>query len=384
MRYYTSLHFGNEKANGSRAVSVRIRYGRESATIPLGFSVFRNGYKDGVFVKPLHNQILHNTLQNIEEAYLRLRIQGKLRASSIRYLAQKVGYCTLIDFLDEEITPKLTGSTAVNYDQLRKNLKKFDPTVTLDSIDVKWIKEFEAYMKGIGYAHNTKIKMHRLVRATLNLSIKYGLMHSINPYHHYDIPKEEKSKIKTLTQEQVTLLSKYTSFDNKKQLAVDLWMFAYYAYGMRISDVIGLRKADITEDRIQYRMKKLKGSSTPFMEVPLHENLMTYIRRYKYSSQKYIFPVIPEHVQHGTAAEERLVYNAVNAYRTHLKAAAAEIGIEDITYHMARYTFANTAQDKGLSDEQIQLAMNHSDVKTTRRYLSDVRREKKDLLSVYK
>ncbi len=151
----------------------------------------------------------------------------------------------------------------------------------------------------------------------------------------------------------------------------NLWLFAFYFAGMRISDVLRLRWSDFTDNRLHYSMgKNLKGGSlkVPDMAIKILEQYLPSKR----SSDDLVFPELKtvKNLDDKYKVQERIAY-AVSTINKGLKrlAKVAEIN-KSVSMHLGRHTFGQLSGDK-IPVQMLQKLYRHSSITTTIGYQSN-------------
>lgn len=144
-----------------------------------------------------------------------------------------------------------------------------------------------------------------------------------------------------------------------------------YSTGMRVSEVVSIKTANIMADRMCILVERAKGKKdrlvqlSPVLLVVLRE----YARQYQPDKQGYLF----EGQEKGTPYSTR-------SLQLVLQDAKQRAGIiKQGSIHALRHSFATHLLDKGTDISIIQKLLGHNDIKTTLRYLHTTN---KDLLKV--
>jgi integrase len=135
-----------------------------------------------------------------------------------------------------------------------------------------------------------------------------------------------------------------------------LFIFACFT-GLRYSDCIALKWNDIKTTAnsviISIKIKKTKD----FFEIPLHDNAKQIIDDIKGG---------------GTPKKESVIFDFVPSRQDigrKLKAFAETVGIDkNVHFHAARHTFATMCLSNGITLEQVQKMLGHTDIKSTQIY----------------
>ena len=131
-----------------------------------------------------------------------------------------------------------------------------------------------------------------------------------------------------------------------------------YAAGLRVSEVIGLRVADIDSDRMIIRIERGKGGKERY--VMLSAQLLQILRAYWRLARPglWLFP--------GRAADEPVSVAALqDACRR--GARLARLG-KPVTVHTLRHSFATHLLESGTDIRIIQVLLGHANLSSTARY----------------
>ncbi len=165
-------------------------------------------------------------------------------------------------------------------------------------------------------------------------------------------PKRNKTIPEVLTTEEVKKLINATN-NIKHKLILKL----LYGCGLRVSEIVNLKKEDFNFSEGLIHVKHGKGKKDRFVNIPnsIKEDLESY---YKLNNSKYFF----ESNRKGkltTATIQKIVKNAGKK---------AGIG-KNIHPHTLRHSFATHLLEQGTDLKIIQKLLGHSDIKTTQIYL---------------
>jgi len=132
-----------------------------------------------------------------------------------------------------------------------------------------------------------------------------------------------------------------------------------YAAGLRISEVCGLRIADIDSQRMCIHVRSGKGKKDRY--VMLGDSLLALLRQYyqKVRPQgEYLFP--------GQKPQRHITPTAV---RQVLRKVIRETGLcKKVTMHTLRHCFATHLMEAGTDIRILQVLLGHSSIRTTLRY----------------
>ncbi len=184
----------------------------------------------------------------------------------------------------------------------------------------------------------------------------------------WDIPRPKKALQlpKVLSKEEMIRLLK--AIENIKHKTM---IMLGYACGLRVSEITGLEKKNLDEDRRLLLIRRAKGkkdrivSLSPVMLVMLREYLL------KYKPEKYLF----EGQLKGTNYSSRSLQIIIETAKG--KAGISKTG----SMHMLRHSFATHLLEKGTDVVFIQKILGHNDLKTTLRYLHVTNKDLMNILS---
>lgn len=132
-----------------------------------------------------------------------------------------------------------------------------------------------------------------------------------------------------------------------------------YAAGLRVSEVTGLRIADIDSARMVIRVRRGKGQKDRY--VMLSPRLLEVLRAYWKAARPsdFLFP--------GTAPDRPLTTGSVRKVCSRARLAA---GLDKhVTVHTLRHSFATHLLESGTDLRTIQVLLGHHSFNTTARYV---------------
>ncbi|WP_206610119.1 tyrosine-type recombinase/integrase [Maribellus luteus] len=172
--------------------------------------------------------------------------------------------------------------------------------------------------------------------------------------HVYEIerPRKETLLPDVLSKEEVgNILSVTTNLKHKTILS------AIYSCGLRRSEVVNLKIADVDSKRMMIKVKGAKGKKDRYVQ--LSPKLLKLFRQYytEYKPTVWLFEG-QTGGRYGVESLSKL-----------LKAAAYRSGIKRrVHLHMLRHSFATHQLEQGVDIRYIQAWLGHESVKTTQRY----------------
>lgn len=249
-------------------------------------------------------------------------------------------------------------ATYQKYEVTRKHLtnfikEKYNLTdISFKEINHLFLTDFEVYLlTSCGCNSNTTAKFMQFFKRIVIIAKNNGWI-KIDPFANYKI-RIKKVDRGYLSQEEVeAIMAKEFSTKRLEQVR-DIFIFSCFS-GLAYIDVKKLRKENIRTSFdgnlwiIGKREKTDVSFSIPLLDVP------------KKILEKY----------EGTLPENRILpvpsNQKMNAY---LKEIGALCGInKEISFHLARHTFATLTLSKGVSIESVSKMLGHTNIRTTQIY----------------
>ena len=167
-------------------------------------------------------------------------------------------------------------------------------------------------------------------------------------------PKRPKTLPVILSPEEV--LRVFAAIRSVKHKAI---IATAYAAGLRISEVCGLRIADIDSQRMRIHVRSGKGKKDRY--VMLGESLLALLRQYYQKARpqgEYLFPGYKPHRPICTTAVNQVLRKVVR-----------QAGLsKKVTMHTLRHCFATHLMEAGTDIRILQVLLGHSSIRTTLRY----------------
>jgi integrase/recombinase XerD len=174
----------------------------------------------------------------------------------------------------------------------------------------------------------------------------------------FDIPRPKKPLLlpKLLNEKELSAL--FNALTNKKHKAM---LFTAYSAGLRVSEIVNLKIADIDSGRMQILVAHAKGKKDRCVNLSpvLLDILRAYIKEYKPRPKVYLFESEQTLGAYPTRTVQQIFTNA-----------KTKAGIlKEVGIHSLRHSFATHLLDKGTDIKYIKDLLGHFNIKTTERYL---------------
>ena len=174
----------------------------------------------------------------------------------------------------------------------------------------------------------------------------------------WEIPRPKKPLIlpKLLNEEELRKL--FNALTNKKHKAM---LFTAYSAGLRVSETVSLKIADIDSKRMTIFIERGKGKKDRYVNLSpvLLDILRSYIKEYKPKPRIYLFE-----------SEQTLDAYPARTAQQIFQNAKKNAGIQkQVGIHSLRHSFATHLLDKGTDIKYIKELLGHFNIRTTERYL---------------
>lgn len=307
---------------------------------------------------------IRNGLQNI---YRKLEDSDDLCLERIKteFLGKKVDIDTIMQLFDkhnadiaQQVGLSIAPATLQKYNVckrrfaefLQQNYKRSD--LKLSELTFMVIREFDIYLRTIvGQNPNTATKTMKTFKTIVILGGKMGVIHH-DPFLNHRFHLEPVNR-GFLTDEEILKIANKQLGLQRLELVRDIFIFSCFT-GLAYIDVANLTPDHIVTIGDKQWIMTLRQKTSVSTNVLLLDIPKSIIA--KYGDQTYregkLFPMLSN--------------QKTNAY---LKEIADICGIKkNLTFHLARHTFATMSLSKGVPIESVSKMLGHTNIKTTQIY----------------
>lgn len=231
--------------------------------------------------------------------------------------------------------------------------------MSLKEVNHMFLHNFEIYlMTSCNCKQNTTAKFLQRFRTIILMAKNNGWIHT-DPFANFKI-KFQKTDRGYLTQEEINIIIQKKFTSDRLERVRDIFIFSCFT-GLAYIDVKNLRQRNIRTsfDEGLWVMGKREKTGVSY-SVPLLEVPKKIIEKYS-----------------GTLPDDKVLPVMSNQkMNEYLKEIGTVCGFtKDLTYHLARHSFATMTLTKGVSMESVSKMLGHTNIKTTQIYarITDVK-----------
>ncbi|MDX2190791.1 MAG: site-specific integrase [Bacteroidota bacterium] len=374
--------------NGEAPLWIRVTKNRKSHFISLGLYVNPKDWdalKQRVKKSHPNSQRVNNFLaQKVAEAENSvLEAETNESYSSPKKLKQAITGTTAESFTKyfeeylKELEAKHKHGTLNNAQSCFSKFRKFtkNKDIYFDEINVLWLKGFENYLrKEFGNSTNTVHSSLKVIRRMFYEAVREDIIPiEKNPFLKYKL-KWENVKKEYLTEDEINAIENQKVFPNLQRVR-DLYVFAVYAGGIRISDLLLLKVKNFDKEKVIIKQKKTREE----VSIKLTTKALSIVTPYleNKEAEDFVFPFLSKKDE---MLDEKGLHDKISSFNAYinrmLKQIADYAGIKkSIHFHTSRHTFATLALKKGIRLEYVSKLMGHNSIRTTQIYAKIVNEE---------
>lgn len=381
----------NHKArkNGLYDIFLRLTYNRKIKRKSLGIHVKKNDFnkaaKYGKWVRtsdPKHEQKnleIQKGLEKFRDELWEVLNDGEPTPQIIENVFEEKKVTCFIKYSRERIEKDATSRKFSYKRQMEAAINKLETYVDnrelpFNQITPGFIRDYENYLKGtLKNSTNTITGNLKKIRSLLyNAIIDGHFSQQKNPFFTYKLKSAPTIK-ERLTAEEITRLENADlEIGSTEWHARNYFLFSYYCAGIRAGDMISLCWRNVHDNRrLVYQMSK-NGKYTDLILVPQAKKILELYRKPYMKENDLIFPLVPDPTALGDPLSRFHIINSkTTLVNLELKKVALKAKIKkNLSFHIARHSFADIARKSGASVYSISKALNHGKISTTEAYLS--------------
>ena len=270
---------------------------------------------------------------------------------------------------------KIQYSQYNSYMVVTDELAKFrGDNIPFAAIDVKFVSDFRDHVirTRTDLSDVTKRKYLTTLKALVNACADDKLIEPVATNRVWGIKAESRPR-ENLTFAQLHQLETITFADKNLDVYRDMFLAGCYT-GLRFSDLIMLQKSNIIyspDDNGTYLKVQEKKTKKWKFNIPLHRifngKALSIFAKYQTKYRDTVFAPI--------------TIQAVNRNLTVIQQIMQWSDIEKLSFHISRHTFGTLLAELGVPIYLLQEYMNHSDIKTTQKYIHNSRMNQNKMLA---
>lgn len=377
----------NEKKliNGECPLYLRIIKDRKIRYVSLGYSVNENDWDSrNLRVKKSHpnsermNNIIALRLAELQGIALDLETNDKtIDSNAIKSVVKGNRSSSFIAYFNsyiEDLESKDKFGTHARAKSVLKKLNEYTKSKDLkfDDITFHFIKDYEKYLREeLENTPNTINANIKLFRKLINDAIREELMPmEKSPFHKYKLKWTNVEKAHLTDAE----IAKIEELDFRPEQKIyhtrNMFVFAIYAAGLRVSDLLQLKWKNFDGVKLNVNIKKTNQAISIHLPNKAIDILKLYSKP-KNNPEYYIFPFLPNNIYFEE--DKRLLHKKISVASAmtneHLKKIAQMTEIsKHLHFHVSRHSFATKALRKGVRLEYVSKLLGHTNIKTTQIY----------------
>ncbi|WP_202628866.1 site-specific integrase [Sediminibacterium soli] len=376
--------------DGTRPLILQVCKDKQTSTIHLGYALHEKYWdaKKQEVRSSYPNSVRMNKLlfkKKMEVLSGALDVESEHGEATSRAIIKKVKPSKGADFMAQAEAYLERLKQAGKYNQYTadkprvKHFRDFRNNVQtpFSEVTVSLLEDFKVYLGNLERPLSERSIVNHLVviRSVFGQAIKEG----VADRRHYPFGADkirikfpEVNKIGLTIEEVQRLQSAIFPVGSFQEHSRNLWLFSFYAAGMRASDVLRLKWNDIKNGRLYYVMGKNNKSGS----VMLSEKAQAILDLYRQKPQRlsdFVFPDLKvlDNESDKFIVQRRIAFTVsrIDKFLQAHVAPAAKVE-KRLTMHIARRTFGNISGDR-IPIQMLQKLYRHSSITTTLGYQSN-------------
>jgi integrase len=205
-----------------------------------------------------------------------------------------------------------------------------------------------------------------------------------NPFRRYKLVTEYSEK-SFLTEDELQKVADLVIDPRKmKYHSRNMYVFACYTGGIRISDLLQLRFNNYDGERLLIKTQKTDSMLSILVPDIARKIIDLYIND-NTQANDYIFPFLKKEIDYSDPEVFYKAISSANAFiNSHLKEIAKTLKFDKkMNFHTSRHTFATRALRKGMRIEYVSRLMTHTNITTTQIYAKIVNAELDTAMNIF-
>lgn len=259
-------------------------------------------------------------------------------------------------------------------------------TLIFQDITPEFLDKYDTYCRSEFSNKTNTVHMNmKFIRKVVNDAILLDVIEANdNPFLKYKLKTEKTQRIFLNEDELKTFASFGCTPGTRMELHRDMFVFASYTGGLRVSDILQLKWKNLDKTNINFTIRKT-GSQ---ISIRIPDKAMEIIKKYKTAKphpDHYIFPMLTNGLnENDLRLMDKEISGATAYINKNLKTIAEEAKLgKHVSFHISRHTFATRALRKGISIDKVSKLMGHSAIRETQVYAKIVNEELDKAMEVF-
>lgn len=393
------LRTDKKKADGTMPLHFLIIKDRKKSKITTGISIDPKYWDDkkckikpGATNSARNNSFLQNKLAELQDqVFEHLTISKSATTRQLKNKLYGLKPLEIFPFAQEVLDKYKRQGQIASHDRCNVIINKLkahvnEAPICFQDLTPEFLEVYEKHLRvDKKNSTNTIHSNFKFIRQLFNEAINKELLEStFYPFNKFKI-KTEKTQRSYLTEDELTDIEEADCSEGVKvELHRDMFVFAAYSGGLRVSDVLKLKWKNVDNTHINLTIKKTGGQ----LSIKLPEKALKILAKYKpkkVEKDNYVFPMLPNGLKEDDYVLLDNEISGATAYiNKNLKKVAeiAEIS-KPLSFHISRHTWATRALRKGISIDKVSKLMGHAAIKETQIYAKIVSEELDKAMDVF-
>ena len=294
-------------------------------------------------------------------------------------------------FAEKANEPFLKDGKIGTYDKNKAIIAKFkvfadSNVLTFQDITPDYLSKYQRYLKDtLNNKTNTANNSFKFINQMFKLAYNQDLIeHNIIPFNKFKIKGENTERF-YLSEGELTLIENYSPTPGTKMVIHrDMFVFAAYAGGIRVSDMLQMKWKFFDGVNLNITMKKTGGQ----LSIKVPNKALAILEKYKKAdsnSNDYIFPVLSNDLDVNDPRAVDSALSSATAYiNKNLRFIAGKINLDKpLSFHISRHTWATRALRKGMSIDKVSKLMGHAQLRETQIYAKIINSELDKAMDIF-
>lgn len=301
------------------------------------------------------NREISDAYDKYYDIYKKLRDSGKdwnaedvFKETNRETKESKKTYWEISDEYAQSLKIK-SGWTYITFSSIYRKFKLYvnNDSLLLSEIDTKLISGYINYCRQKGNNQNTINRDIKVLRQASNYGTKLKYDAKPDSLHEFKLPSKVKTKKSKISKVDVDSLLNL-ELSGRTEEVRDMWVFAFYMRGMRISDILQIKESYINGSLMEYRTQKNKKNFSIKLPIEAQDIAKKYM-----NGSEYLFSLFTYKDNEALSVEDNNVHRAnyikslTVLINNELEKISKLAGLSvKLSTHKAKHSFSKYALDR--------------------------------------